>query len=97
MTKRTGVTIARQALLMTAGALLLAGCGTQETTASNAVQQRDMDVEDGTINDSMTDLDAVSSSGVGGGNSGSNEASETRKATTTPDEVAGDAEAVPSE
>ncbi len=47
--------------------LLLAGCGGGggNDAAGNAVEMRDMDVVDGTVNDSMTDLDAVRADGVG--------------------------------
>jgi len=44
---------------------LLAGCGGGSQTAGNSVEMRDMDVVDGTVNDSMTDLDAVKADGVG--------------------------------
>lgn len=58
--------------LLAAGAcLLLAGCGGGEKTG-NAVEMRDMEVVDGTVNDSMTDLDAVKADGLGAvNNSGS--------------------------
>ncbi len=53
-------------MLFGAGAcLLLASCGDNKEAAGNAVQMRDMEVVDGTVNDSMTDLDAVKSDGVG--------------------------------
>ena len=53
-------------MLLGAGAsLLLASCGDNKEAAGNAVQMRDMEVVDGTVNDSMTDLDAVKSDGVG--------------------------------
>jgi hypothetical protein len=47
--------------------LLLAGCGggSGDDAAGNTVEMRDMDVVDGTVNDSMTDLDAVQADGVG--------------------------------
>jgi len=44
---------------------LLAGCGGGSQTTGNSVEMRDMDVVDGTVNDSMTDLDAVKADGVG--------------------------------
>jgi len=51
-------------LATTAAALTLAACDSTET-AGNAVEMRDMEVVDGTVNDSMTDLDAVKADGVG--------------------------------
>jgi len=45
--------------------LALAGCGGGKEAAGNAVEMRDMEVVDGTVNDSMTDLDAVKADGVG--------------------------------
>ncbi len=45
--------------------LALAGCGGGDKAAGNAVEMRDMEVVDGTVNDSMTDLDAVKADGVG--------------------------------
>lgn len=52
-------------LLGASACLLLAGCGDNKEATGNAVQMRDMEVVDGTVNDSMTDLDAVKSDGVG--------------------------------
>lgn len=52
-------------LLGTSACLLLTACGDKKEAAGNAVQMRDMEVVDGTVNDSMTDLDAVKSDGVG--------------------------------
>ena len=52
-------------LLCASACLLLAGCGDNKEATGNAVQMRDMEVVDGTVNDSMTDLDAVKSDGVG--------------------------------
>lgn len=37
----------------------LAACGGSNTQTSNSVTMRDMDVQDGTSSDSMTDLDAA--------------------------------------
>lgn len=69
--------------------LLLAACGSsKETAASNsgngAVGMRDMEVVDGTTNDSMTDLDAVRQDGAGLNNMAANDAQPT-KADAAPD------------
>lgn len=47
--------------------LFLAGCGGggNGDVAGNVVEMRDMDIVDGTVNDSMTDLDAVRADGIG--------------------------------
>lgn len=52
-------------VLGTSACLLLSACGDNKEAAGNTVQMRDMEVVDGTVNDSMTDLDAVKSDGVG--------------------------------
>ena len=53
------------ALLATlAASLALSACG-GEKKSGNSVEIRDMEVVDGTVNDSMTDLDAVKADGVG--------------------------------
>ena len=80
-----------------AATALLAGCGGNKTAATNAVEMRDMEVVDGTINDAMTDLDAVSASGTGVGNNAGNASTATRAAGTAAEEPAADAEAVASE
>ncbi|MBO9574344.1 MAG: hypothetical protein J7494_01275 [Sphingobium sp.] len=89
--------IAIHGLLLFTTAALLGGCGQKKTAASNVVQMRDMEVVDGTTNDAMTDLDAVSASGTGIGNNAGNASSVATKAKTAPEENAKDAEAVPSE
>jgi hypothetical protein len=48
-----------------AACLALTACGSNKETSGNAVEMRDMEVVDGTVNDSMTDLDAVKADGVG--------------------------------
>ncbi|MBN8820129.1 MAG: hypothetical protein J0I80_15560 [Sphingomonas sp.] len=72
----------------------LAGCG--EKKSGNAVEMRDMEVVDGTVNDSMTDLDAVKADGVGTVN---NAGSVTRANAPKPEENAagGDVETVASD
>jgi hypothetical protein len=72
----------------------LAGCG--EKKSGNSVEMRDMEVVDGTVNDSMTDLDAVKADGVGAVN---NAGSVTRANAPKPDENAagGDVETVASD
>ena len=87
--------LATSGLLMAAIAAL-AGCGGTKTAATNAVEMRDMEVVDGTVNDAMTDLDAVSASGTGIGNNVGNASTAKRTASAT-EETAGDAEAVASE
>jgi len=80
--------------------LLLAGCGggSDSQTAGNTVEMRDMDVVDGTVNDSMTDLDAVKADGVGAvSNSTTSTASRPRAQTNASEEDAPDAETVPAE
>jgi hypothetical protein len=51
-------------LLALLGGLALSACGGGEKSG-NSVEMRDMEVVDGTVNDSMTDLDAVKADGVG--------------------------------
>lgn len=54
------------AALCAISCLLLASCGGgSKETPGNTVEMRDMDIVDGTVNDSMTDLDAVRADGVG--------------------------------
>lgn len=77
--------------------LLLTSCGggSKETTG-NMVEMRDMDIVDGTVNDSMTDLDAVRADGVGMAEHAGN----TARPTTprgTPEDDSPDAETVPAE
>lgn len=62
---RPGIHRAWPAFLALAASAALAGCGGKTQTAGNDVEMRDMEVVDGTVNDSMTDLDAVRSDGVG--------------------------------
>lgn len=77
--------------------LALAACsGGGNKTEGNAVEMRDMEVVDGTVNDSMTDLDAVKADGVGAvNNAGNTSRPATRK--TEDDGNSADAETVPSE
>jgi len=86
------------ALLALAGATLaLAGCGGGgKQAAGNTVEMRDMEVVDGTVNDSMTDLDAVRTDGVGAVN---NSGAPVQRPAPKPDEPANgaDTETVPSE
>ncbi|MCW2411163.1 MULTISPECIES: hypothetical protein [unclassified Sphingobium] len=59
-------------LLAAMGGLALAGCDGAEDAPGNTVEMRDMNVLEGTVNDSMTDLDAVKADGLGAvGNAGS--------------------------
>lgn len=85
--------------LCAASCVLLASCGGGSETAGNTVEMRDMDVVDGTVNDSMTDLDAVTANGVGTGNHASNASSSTRPAAPreTVEEENADAETVAAE
>lgn len=81
-------------LFAIAATLALAGCG-GDKPAGNAVEMRDMEVVDGTVNDSMTDLDAVKADGVG---SVDNAGNVSRANAAGEDEASGsDAEAVASE
>jgi hypothetical protein len=76
--------------------LALAACGGGNKTAGNDVEMRDLEVVDGTVNDSMTDLDAVKADGVGAvNNAGNVSRPATRKAED--DGNSADAETVPSE
>ncbi|MEO8724107.1 MAG: hypothetical protein ABI395_11435, partial [Sphingobium sp.] len=57
--------------------LPLAACGSKDTGNTSAVPMKDLDVVDGTVNDSMTDLDGVKSEGTalvdtGAGNASAN-------------------------
>lgn len=52
-------------LALTATCFALASCGGNDVADGNTVEMRDMEVLEGTVNDSMTDLDAVRSDGVG--------------------------------
>lgn len=70
-------------LLATGACLLLAACGGGTETSGNAVEMRDMEVVDGTVNDSMTDLDAVKADGLGAVN---NAGSVTRANEARPEE-----------
>jgi len=81
--------------LMAGACLLLASCGGGEKTG-NAVEMRDMEVVDGTVNDSMTDLDAVKADGLGAVN---NAGSVTRANEAKPEETgnSGDITTVASE
>ncbi|HWJ69482.1 MAG TPA: hypothetical protein VNS79_05475 [Sphingobium sp.] len=78
--------------------LLLAGCGGggSNEAAGNAVEMRDMDVVDGTVNDSMTDLDAVRANGIGTPGNASN-VSRPAAPRGTSDEDSPDAETVAAE
>lgn len=83
-------------IILAIACLPLGGCGQKKTAASNAVEMRDMEVVDGTTNDSMTDLDAVRANGVGTG-SGNSAAPTAAAKTPGAEKPAADAEAVPSE
>ncbi|HZV19066.1 MAG TPA: hypothetical protein VFF84_10300 [Sphingobium sp.] len=76
--------------------LLLAGCGGGNQAAGNNVEMRDMDVVDGTVNDSMTDLDAVKADGVGAVSNTSN-TSRPAAHSESNEEDSPDAEAVAAE
>lgn len=51
--------------------LALGACSGGGETAGNTVEMRDLEVVEGTVNDSMTDLDAVNLDGVGTANNAS--------------------------
>ncbi|MBT2188930.1 hypothetical protein [Sphingobium nicotianae] len=53
------------ALIAALAASLALGACEDKKAAGNAVAIHDMEVVDGTVNDSMTDLDAVKADGVG--------------------------------
>ncbi len=92
---RTILPRSASAVLIASACFTLAACGGEKTAGSN-VQMRDMEVVDGTVNDSMTDLDAVKADGVGAVNGTGNESRP--KARKTDEEAASsDAEAVASE
>lgn len=52
-------------LALVGATLGLASCGGNDVADGNTVEMRDMEVLEGSVNDSMTDLDAVRSDGVG--------------------------------
>jgi len=82
--------------LLAGACIALAGCDGTDEPAGNTVEMRDMDVIDGTVNDSMTDLDAVKSDGVGAvNNSGSVNRAQTPESVENAD--AEDTETVPAE
>lgn len=83
-------------IMLATACMLLGACGQKKTAASNAVEMRDMEVVDGTTNDSMTDLDAVRTNGVGTGN-GNSAAPAPGAKVPAAEKPAADAEAVPSE
>jgi len=96
MTERARRGLARTGLvLLVSGAALLAGCGQDRTAASNVVEMRDMDVVDGTVNDAMTDLDAVSTGGIGQSENAGN--STVARQPAPAEESVPDAEAVPAD
>lgn len=74
MSKRArGKHLVHGVLVLGAMGALLAACGSKKSTvAGNDVQMRDMEVVDGTVNDAMTDLDAVKADGVGVGTNAGN-------------------------
>lgn len=76
--------------------LALGGCGGGQKAAGNAVEMRDMEVVDGTVNDSMTDLDAVKADGVGAVENSGNVSRPTNRSSADEGNVAG-AETVPVE
>lgn len=82
-------------LTAAAATLALAGCS-GDKQPGNTVEIRDMEVTDGTVNDSMTDLDAVKADGVGNVN---NAGSVSRATEARPAENgnSGDTETVASE
>jgi len=83
-------------MICASACLALAGCGGGEDATANSVEMRDMEVVDGTVNDSMTDLDAVMSDGVGAvNNAGSVSRAETPSAAQSAAEE--DTETVPVE
>lgn len=86
---------ARSTLALIAAATLLAGCHAQKKAVTgNNVAMPDMDVVDGTTNDAMTDLDAVSADGLGlGGNAGNSSGPVAKSAGASAKNV----EAVPAE
>jgi len=86
---RPGIHRAWPAFLALAASAALAGCGGNTQTAGNDVEMRDMEVVDGTVNDSMTDLDAVRSDGVGVAN---NSGETTHRAAPASDEPTNDAD-----
>ena len=63
--RRLGLFRSPLMMLGASACLMLSACGDNKEASGNAVQMRDMEVVDGTVNDSMTDLDAVKSDGVG--------------------------------
>lgn len=92
------VHLAGRSLAIAATVLLLAACGgKKEAAAGNDVEMRDMEVVDGTANDSMTDLDAVQADGVGSGDNAGNAAAARPTPAASPEAAGEDAEAVASE
>jgi hypothetical protein len=84
-------------IALTATSMLVAGCGQNKTAAGNAVEMRDMEVVDGSVNDDMTDLDAVRRNGIGVGNEMGNSARPVPPKPQAAEQPASDAEAVASE
>jgi len=78
-------------------ALMLAGCGGNKQAAGNDVEMRDMEVVDGTVNDSMTDLDAVRADGVGALNNSGAPLHRPAPASDEPAANSADTETVPVE
>lgn len=83
--------------------LALLACGKSDPEPGKKVEMRDMEVVDGTVSDSMTDLDAVRADGTAlAGNAADNAAQPSNRSTRRAprgevDEAAQDAEAVPAE
>ncbi len=80
----------------TLSCLAVGGCGGGQKAAGNAVEMHDMEVVDGTVNDSMTDLDAVKADGVGAADNSGNASRPVNRSSEDEGNVAG-AEAVPIE
>lgn len=80
-------------------ALLTGGCGDKGGGESATVQIKDLETADGTINDSMTDLDGVQSEGTtladtGTGNSASPAAAQPAQNASAPSSSSDDTEVV---
>ncbi len=73
----------RIAVLGVALSLLVSGCNGKGTGNSATMQIKDLEAVDGTINDSMTDLDGVQSESVMAVDTGSNTNSSASTRTTT--------------